>query len=138
MLSQQISDGIFRIPRWLEDNLPCFEYFRKITLTCLPKVRRGWDSSPLSLLRYNNHAPWITTSTIQTNGTHHHFFIRIPTLGHTLAHSVDKTNGLVVTVELIWLMFLNIFAFNFVRTPRKSLRFTRFKVTLLFCLMCAV
>ena len=72
------------------------------------------------------------------NETHHHFFIEIPILGHILVHSVDKTNILVVTVELIWLMFFNIFSFNFVPTPKKSLRFTRFKVTLLFCLVCVV
>ena len=58
---------------------------------------------------------------------------------------------LVVTVELIWLLFLNIISFNYVPTPNKSLRFTRFiksyaycpaivliKSTLLSCLMCVV
>ena len=39
---------------------------------------------------------------------------------------MDKTHVLVVTVDLIWLLFLNILSFNFVATPRKSLRFTRF------------
>ena len=34
---------------------------------------------------------------------------------------------LVVTVELIGLLFLNIFSFNFNPTPNKSLRFTRFR-----------
>ena len=47
-------------------------------------------------------------------------------IGHALVHSVDKTHVLVVTVDLIWLLFLNILSFNFVATPRKSLRFTRF------------
>ena len=76
-----------------------------------------------------------------------------PAIGHALVHSVDKIHVLVVTVDLIWLLFLNILSFNFVPTPRKSLWFTRFrrsyvnrlvvvltivKVTLLFCLMCAV
>ena len=50
---------------------------------------------------------------------------------------------------MIWLLFLNILSFNFVPTPNKSLRLTRFrrsyvnrpavvliKVTLLFCLIC--
>ena len=74
-----------------------------------------------------------------------------PVLGHIVVHSVDKTHGLVVTLELIWL-FLNISSFNFVSAPNKSLRFTRFrrsyvnhpavvpiKFTLLFfCLMCSV
>ena len=64
---------------------------------------------------------------IQTNENHHHFFIRIPILGHTLVHSVDKIHVLVLTVELVWLLFLNTFFFNFVATPNKSLRFTRFR-----------
>ena len=49
-----------------------------------------------------------------------------PVIDHALVHSVDKTYVLVVTVELIWLLFLNILSFNFVPIPRKSLRFTRF------------
>ena len=55
---------------------------------------------------------------------HHHFFIRIPILCHVLVHSVDKTHVLVVTVELIWLLFLNIYFFQLCS---KSLRFTRFR-----------
>ena len=47
-------------------------------------------------------------------------------IGHALVHSVDKTHVLVVTMNLIWLLFLNILSFNFVETPRNSLRFTRF------------
>ena len=102
--------------------------------TFLRKPRRGRDSSTLSLLiRYNNHAPWITTSTIQTNGNHHHFFIRIPILGHVLVHSVDKTHVLVVKVELIWLLFLNISFFNFFPTPNKSFRFRRFRRSYVNC-----
>ena len=50
-----------------------------------------------------------------------------PVVGHVLVHSVDKTHVLVVIVELIWLLFLNILSFNFVPTPKKSLRFTRFR-----------
>ena len=96
--------------------------------TCLRRTMRSRDSSPLFLLiRYNTHTPEITLSTIQTNGNHHHFLIRILILGHVLVHSVDKTHVLVVTVELIWLLCLNIFFFNFVPTPNKSLRFTRFR-----------
>ena len=64
---------------------------------------------------------------IQTNENHDHFFIRIPILGHTLVHSVDKIHVLVLTVELVWLLFLNMFFFNFVPTMNKSLRFTRFR-----------
>ena len=50
-----------------------------------------------------------------------------PLIGHTLVHSVDKTHVLVVTVELTWLLFLNILSFKFVPTPRKSLRFARLR-----------
>ena len=45
----------------------------------------------------------------------------IPVLGHALIDSVDKTYFLVVTVQLIWLLFLNILSFNFVPMPNKSL-----------------
>ena len=50
-----------------------------------------------------------------------------PVNGHALVHSVDKTHVLDVTVDLIWLLFLNILSFNFVATPRKFLRFVRFR-----------
>ena len=49
-----------------------------------------------------------------------------PVIGHALVCSVDKTHVLVVTADLIWLLFLNILSFNFVAAPRKSLKFTRF------------
>ena len=49
-----------------------------------------------------------------------------PVTGHNLVHSVGKTHVLIVTVNLIWLLFLNILSFNFVAAPRKFLRFTRF------------
>ena len=44
-----------------------------------------------------------------------------PVLGHFLVHCANKTHVLVVIAELIWLLFLNILSFNFVRTPSKSL-----------------
>ena len=102
---------MFRISKWLEDNLPSFEYFRKITLTTyLQKARRGRDSLPLSLLIwYNTPATWIATSTIQIHGNYHHFFIQITIPGHVLVHSVYETHVLAVTVKLIWLMFLDIY-----------------------------
>ena len=46
-------------------------------------------------------------------------------IGHALVHSVDKIHVLVVTVDLTWLLFLNILSFNFVASPRKYFRFTR-------------
>ena len=49
-----------------------------------------------------------------------------PVIGHAVVHSVDKTHILDETVDLIWLLFLHILSSNFVVTPRKSLRFTRF------------
>ena len=50
-----------------------------------------------------------------------------PVLGHVLIYSVDKTHVLVVTVELIWLLFLNILSFNFLPTPNKFLKLKRFR-----------
>ena len=81
-----------------------------------------------------------------------------PTFFHSYTNTVLDTWSilltkpvLVVTVELIWLLFLNIISFNYVPTSNKFLRFTRFiksyaycpaivliKSTLLFCLMCVV
>ena len=49
--------------------------------------------------------------------------------GHVLIHSVEKTHILFVTIEFILLLFLHILCFNLVLTPRKSLRFTRFRIT---------
>ena len=50
-------------------------------------------------------------------------------IGYVLGHSLEKSHVLVVTVELIWLLFLNILFFNFVPTQRTSLMFTRFRRT---------
>ena len=100
----------------------------KLHWHCFRKARRGRDSPPSSLLIWcNTHTPWRTTFTVQTNGNQYQFFIRIPILGHVLVHFVDKTHVLVVSVELIGLLFLNIFSFNFAPTPNKSLRFSRFR-----------
>ena len=44
-----------------------------------------------------------------------------PELGHPLIHSIAKTHVLVITVQLICLLFLNIYSFNYVTTPSKSL-----------------
>ena len=54
-------------------------------------------------------------------------------LTHVLVHSVDKTHVLVVTVVLIWLLFLNIFSFNFFPTSNKSLRLRRFRRSYVNC-----
>ena len=42
-----------------------------------------------------------------------------PVFGHVLIYCFDKTHVLVETVELIWLLLLNIWSFNFVSTPNK-------------------
>ena len=72
-----IVTGIWCDISWLENDLPSFEYFRRIALkTSLRKAKRGWDSSLLSLLiRF-----WRITSTIQANRGRCDFFIRIPVL----------------------------------------------------------
>ena len=56
-----------------------------------------------------------------------------PVIGHTLVHTVGKTHVQVVTLELIWLIFLNILSFNFVPTQRKSLSFARFRRSYVNC-----
>ena len=48
-------------------------------------------------------------------------------LGNVLVYPVEENHVLVVTVELIWLLFLNILFLNFVQTPNKSLRFGKFR-----------
>ena len=58
------------------------------------------------------------------------------TLCHVLVHSVDKTHVLVVTVGLIWLLFLNIQIFSYLTCYRSKP--TIVNVTLFFCFMCAV
>ena len=77
--------------------------------------------------------------------------------GHILIHSVVKTRVPVVTVELIWLLLLNIMSFDFVPTRNKFVRLKRFRKSyvnrinvvltnpisyteeqLLFCQMCAM
>ena len=44
-----------------------------------------------------------------------------PVCGHLLIHSFGKNPSLVVTVELIWLLLLNILSFNFIPTTNKFL-----------------
>ena len=61
--------------------------------------------------------------TIQAKGEHYHFFVHIPSLYLTKFWSIlsTKNHVLVVTIEIIWLLFLNVLSF-------KSLRFRRFVV----------
>ena len=46
---------------------------------------------------------------------------------NVLVHSIEKKHVLVVTGELIWLLFCNILFFNYVQTMNKSLRFRKFR-----------
>ena len=48
-------------------------------------------------------------------------------LGKLLVLFVEKTHVLIVTVELIWLLFLNILFLNYVQTLNKSHRVTKFR-----------
>ena len=50
-----------------------------------------------------------------------------PVLGHVQVYSLYKTNALAVKVKLIWLLLLKRLSFNFVLTPSKYLKFTRFR-----------
>ena len=131
-------------------SLSSFEYFKKIDWQHLSDSD-WWHSS--WLIWYNIHPPWRTTSSIQINEEHQHFLIRIPILCMVTFGPFCWQNPcsgvLIVTVEFIWLLFLNILSFNFVITPNKSLRLTKLrrtyhhdvvliKVTVLFCLMYTV
>ena len=95
----------------------------------LRKTGKGRDSSPSSVNKIQ-YPRTLKTSIYHSNKRIPPPFFHPdtnPAIGHALVHSVDKIHVLVVTVDLIWLLFLNILSFNFVPTPRKSLRFTRFR-----------
>ena len=145
---------IFQISAQLDNNFPSFKnLFRKIVLTTsLKKTRRSRDSSNSSLLIWcSTHTLWRTTSTIQLGPPPIFHSDTNPVLGHVLILSADKTYVPIVTVELIWLFFLNRISFKFFPIPDKSLRFTGFrrsdvnrpvvaliKFTLLFLARCTI
>ena len=52
-----------------------------------------------------------------------------PVFSDVLIHSFDKTHVLVVTVELNWLLLLNIPSLNFVPTLNKPVRLARFRIS---------
>ena len=132
MSPYQTLDGIFRISTWLEDNLPSFEYFKK---NCHWHLFENLKEAEARLLHLcsNDTAP----TTLKNNIYHSNkrgppaFFHSDNNLvlTHVSVYYVDKTNvfQLVVTIELIWLLFLNVVYFNLVLTPNKSLRFIRFR-----------
>ena len=123
-----MSDGILPIPIWLGDNLPCFEYSRKIALTTsLRKARRGRDSSPLSqLIQYN------TPRTLQNNIYHSNKRVppslfnsdTNPVFGHVLIHSFEYSGcnsgiNFVVTLEYTFFQLCS-------NSEKISVRLTRF------------
>ena len=117
------------------------------------------ETHPLHLFTIQYPHTWRTTSTIQTNVGHYHFFNRIPILYLATFWSIQLTKpmfwlrnsgiGLIVVLEYSFFQLCS-------NTELGSLRFTRFrrsyvnrtahtdalpitvKVKLLFCLMCAV
>ena len=118
-------------PSWMFEsvlNTLYLDWPANVLRSCLGKARKSRDSLPLFfLIQCNTHSPCRTTSTIERNGKHHNFFIWVTILGHVLVQSVDKIHVLVVTVQLIWLLFLKTFSFNLVPTPNKYFRFARFR-----------
>ena len=122
--SQQISDGIFRIPTWVKDNLSFFEYFRKIALTMSPKNQKRQRLIALIFLNMTQYPCTLKNNIYHSNkrGPRSFFHpVTNPVTDHLLVHSVDKNYVLAVTVERIWLLFLNIHSFSFVPTPKKLL-----------------
>ena len=105
------SDGMLRIPTWLEDNLPSFE--RLIAFIFTNTIQYPCTLNNSSYYSYKRTPPLFFLLDIN------------PVLGHVLVHFVDKTHAVVEAVELIW-FFLNILSFNFVPTSNKFLRLTIF------------
>ena len=109
------------------------EFLYGLKLICLPlniselQAWRGRDSSNSSCILKNN----IQHRNIErlSKRRHHISFIRIPILYLEMLWPIlSKENPvLVVTVELIWLLFLNMLSFNFIQTSNKSLRFRKFR-----------
>ena len=120
--------GAFRIPTWLENNPPSFEYFRKTALTTIfKKLEEAGTFIFVDVILYAN---TLKNNVYRSNKREPPPFFHSdtnPVLGHFLIHSVHKTHALFVTVVLIWLLFLNILSFNFFPTPNKCPRFTRFR-----------
>ena len=109
--------------------MPSFEYFRNLYWQYIFEKLEKADSSPSSLLtRYNTTHPEEQHLPLKQGPPPFFHPDTNPIIGHTLVvHFVDKPHVPVATVKLIWLLFLTILSFTFVPTPRKSLRFTRFR-----------
>ena len=109
--------------------MPSFQYFRNLYWQYIFEKLEKADSSPSSLLtRYNTTHPEEQHLPLKQGPPPFFHPDTNPIIGHTLVvHFVDKPHVPVATVKLIWLLFLTILSFTFVPTPRKSLRFTRFR-----------
>ena len=67
LIFTQIGPGeLFRIPTWLKDNLPSFEYFRKITLTKSLQKARRYLYDTISTHPEKQHLPFKQTETTIT------------------------------------------------------------------------
>ena len=99
----------------------------------LQRARRNRDLLPSSpLIRYNTQTFWRSTRTNNSGKQGLSLFFQSdanPALGHVLVHSVCKAPILVVTVELMWSLFLNILPFNLVPARNKSLRSRWFRTS---------
>ena len=115
------SDGIFRIPKWLEDNLPFLNISEKLHWEHLFEklVEAEAETHRLHLCYKIQYLHTLKNNIYHSNKRGPPPFFHSdtnPVLGHVLIHSVEKTHVLVVHVELIWLLFLIIPSFNFAST----------------------
>ena len=116
--------GTFRTFRWPEmiefvDDLPFFEYFRKIIFTTsLRKARKGRDSGTSEEL----HRSFRETGTTTIFSLGYQYCAWPCSAPFCWQKPFFDFNS-----EFIWLFFLNILSFNFILIPNKSLRFRRFR-----------
>ena len=85
-------------------------------------------------MQYNTHAPWRATSTIQTNGDHHHLSFGYQSCTWSCSDSLcwqNPCSGCNSGIDLV--VFLNILSFNFVPTPNTFLRLRRFRKIYVNC-----
>ena len=105
--------------------MPSFEYSRKIASTT--SLRKSQKRKRLIAFILVNTIQY--PCTLQNNIYHSNKRVPLPFFNsdtnpvfcHLLIHSFGKTHVLVVTMELIWLLLLNILSFNFIPTLNKFL-----------------
>ena len=111
--------GYFKIPVWLGDNLLSFEYPRKIALIALFEKPEETDFIAFTLVNTRQYPRTLKNNIYHSNKRLPPPFFHSdtnPVFRYVLIHSLKKNH---VLVELIWLLLLNIFFFNFVPTPNK-------------------